>query len=128
MSYYRDISNQDARLPERSLDQPEPTEIQPDESDLRQAREELAERVSAGKRVGKIDLYACLENELDADSVVFLEDIATLLGSMYKDYGSGAAFWCRACAYVERIAARHIADDDVLDRAVQTLNERDADA
>ena len=90
--------------PERPLTPTEPTEIQPDEADLRQAREELAERVSAGKRVGKIDIEAALEAEMDADSRVFLGDLTMLLAEMCIHNGS-----YRCVAYVERIAARHIA-------------------
>ena len=123
MSHYRDISNQDARLPERSLDQPEPTEIQPDASDLKQAREELAELVSAGKRVGKIDIEAALEAEMDADYRVFLSDLTVLLGGLYQDYSCASAHWLRCVAYVERIAAKHIAEQDVMDRAIRNLNE-----
>ena len=114
--------------PERPLTPTEPTAIQPDASDRKQAREELAELVSAGKDVGGIDLEACLELEMIADEDEFIADLTALLGSLYGNGGdqtSCASFWCRCLAYVERIAAKHIADDDVMDRAIATLNERD---
>ena len=112
--------------PERSLTPPEPQGIEPDESDLKEARGELAKLVSAGKTVGRVDLAYCIEAENNADSVSFEADVCTLLLlSICKDNGSCAAFWLRAVAYVERIAAKHLSDDDVLDRAVANLNERD---
>ena len=111
--------------PERPLTPTEPTELQPDASDLKQAREELAELVSAGKDVGGIDLEACLELEMIADEDEFIADLTALLGSPYQDMGNAASFWLRCVAYVERIAAKHIADDDVMDRAIANLNERD---
>ena len=110
--------------PERPLTPAEPREVQPDASDLKQAREELAELVSAGKRVGKIDIEAALEAEMDADYRAFLGDLTTLFLELPKPYGT-AAFWCKCNNYVERIAAKHISDDDVMDRAIANLNERD---
>ena len=111
--------------PERPLTPTEPTELQPDASDLEQAREELAELVSAGKDVGGIDLEACLELEMIADEDEFIADLTALLGSPYQDMGNAASFWLRCVAYVERIAAKHIDEQDVMDRAIATLNERD---
>ena len=125
MSYYRDIRNEMARVPERDLNPPDDVGFEPTDADLKQAREELAEQVSAGKKVGRIDLEAALDAEMNADERVFLADLTTLLGGLYQDYSCASAHWLRCVAYVERIAARHIADDDVMDRAIANLNERD---
>ena len=122
MSHYRDIRDEQVRVPERSLDQPEPDGIEPTEADLKEARGELAERVSAGERVGSIDLEACLECELNADERVFLSDLTVLLGGLYQDYSCASAHWLRCVAYVERIAAKHIAEQDVIDAAWDKLN------
>ena len=111
--------------PERPLSPPDDVGFEPDESDLKEARGELAKLVSAGKTVGRVDLAYCIEAENNADSVSFEADVCTLLLSIYKDNGSCAAFWLRAVPYVERIAAKHIADEDVREYAIDKMNERD---
>ena len=122
MTHYRNLRDEQQRVPERDLNPPDDQGFEPDESDLKQARGELAERIAGGEKVGKLDLEACLEAENEADSVAFVGDIATLFAKLYAPYGT-SSFWCACDRYIERIAAKHISDEDVMDRAVQNLNE-----
>ena len=111
--------------PERPLTPPEPCEVQPNASDLKQAREELAEQVSAGKKVGRIDLEAALDAEMNADERVFLADLTVLFGSIGMRPHTMQSYYCDSLAYIERIAAKHIADEDVREYAIDKMNERD---
>ena len=111
--------------PERPLSPPDDQGFEPDESDLKQARGELAERIAGGEKVGKLDLEACLEAENEADSVAFVGDLATLFAKLYYPPGGTSSFWCAADRYVERIAAKHIADEDVREYAISKQLEAD---
>ncbi len=112
------------QLPERPLsppdDGPEPTE-----ADLREAREELAERIAGGEKAAGLDLEACLELELNADERVFMGDIAALFRGMYSNTYGTAAFWCACADYAQRIAAKHLSDDAVYEWACEKMDEAD---
>ncbi len=108
-----------AELGEKLSDRPGP---QPDASDLKQAREDLAEQIIAGKTVAGLDIARLFDLEIDErNSSELAEEFASVFGSVWKDHGLSPSYWLRCNEYLTKLAAKHLSEQAVLDRAMENM-------
>ena len=94
--------------------------------DLRDARLELEEELAAGERIGKLDLEAILDEELD-------KNYAATLRRLYEHFaGIGGGDSSERCMdageWMLRLVRQSITEEMVDERAAKIRAERDADA
>ena len=98
-------------------------------AELAEAREEVREELAAGERIGKLDLEAILDYELD-------RNYAATLRSLYEHFagiascGDSAGRCLDADAWMLRLIDQHLDMDDepVRERAEKIAAERAEDA
>ena len=97
--------------------------------ELAEARAEVREELAAGERIGKLDLEAILDHELD-------RNYAATLRSLYEHFAGIASCECSATRclnadeWMLRLIDMHLEMDDepVQERAAKIRADRDEDA
>ena len=114
MSYYRDISNELARVPERDLDPPEGRYEVTDEHRA-QALEAVTDELVQGREAAGFTLAAIFDCEADGNKA-FAQELAQVL-NLWEDNASAANLWCNVLEYQKRLVKKHIPESVIEERA-----------